>query len=221
MDIDGLGERIAKILVDEGIIADVADLYTLTYDDLIDLEGFGEKKVRSLLAAIEESKERPFWRVLTALGIKSVGSTVAQLLTDYYDNIDQLMAASQEELEDIPGLGPHTAGEIRDFFAEQGNRALIEKLKLAGVNMEAAEQTLASTSLEGLTFVLTGTLPTLTRSEAKEIIESHGGRVTGSVSGKTDYVLAGENPGSKLNKAQQLGVPTLNEAELKRLAQRV
>jgi DNA ligase (NAD+) len=217
MDIEGLGERIVRLLVEEGLIHDVADLYSLTADQLLPLEGFAEKKVENLLAAIDASRSRPLSRVLAALGIRGVGGTVAALLTGHYPSIDALAKASQEELEAIPGLGPHTAGAIVEYFADGRSRALIDKLRGAGVRLEAEEKALASEKLVGLTFVLTGTLPTMTRDEARALIESHGGKVTGSVSGRTGYVVAGEASGSKLDKATQLGIPVIDEEELRSL----
>lgn len=217
MDIDGLGERIAKQLVDEGVVHDLADLYYLKEEDLIDLEGFGEKKTEKLLKSIDESRTRPLPRVLTALGIPSVGGTVAELVLDHLHTLEAVMNASQEELEAIPGLGPHTASQLTTFFGNEHNRRLIEKLREGGVDLTPEEKTLASEKLDGFTFVLTGTLPTMTRQEATELIEQNGGRVTGSVSGKTDYVLAGSDPGSKLAKAQKLGVKVIDEDGLKAL----
>ena len=217
MDIDGLGERVAAQLVNAGLIHDVADLYFLRQEDLVDLDGFGEKRAENLLKAIDESRNRPLTRVLTALGIPSVGSTVAELVLEHLPTLEEVMNASQAELESIPGLGPHTASAITGFFGDERNRRLIEKLREGGVRLEPAEKELASDKLEGLTFGLTGSLPSLTRQEATALIEQHGGRVTSSVSGKTAYVVAGEDPGSKLDRARKLGVPVLDEAGLREL----
>ncbi len=217
MDIDGLGERIVRLLVDQGLIKDVADLYFLQADQLINLEGFAEKKVDNLLAAIDVSRSRSLDRVLAALGIRGVGGTVATLLTDYYPSMAALARTGQEDLEAIEGLGPHTAGAIVEFFGDERNQHLIDKLRDGGVNLEAEAKTTASNKLDGLTFVLTGTLPTMTRDEAKALIESHGGKVTGSVSKKTSYVVAGEAAGSKLDKAHSLDIPVLDEDGLKDL----
>jgi DNA ligase (NAD+) len=219
MDIDGLGERIAAQLVAEGLLTNFADLYFLKKEDLVDLEGFGEKKAENLIAAIDHSRDRPLSRVLTALGIKGVGGTVAELLLAHIPTLDGLMNATREELEAIPGMGPHTAGAVIHFFEAEENRRLIERLREGGVRLEAAETTLASDRLAGLTFVLTGSLPSLTRAEATELIESNGGRVTGSVSGSTDYVVAGENPGSKADKAQARGIAIIDEAELRAMVE--
>lgn len=220
MDIEGLGWRLVRQLVDAGLVHDVADLYTLTMDSLLPLEGFAEKKAQNLLDAIDASRYRPFERVLTALGISGVGSTVAALLIDHFPSIDALMNVSQEQIEAIPGMGPQTAAAIIDFFAEDRNRALVEKLCAAGLRMarERASE-VALQTLEGLTFVLTGTLPTLSRNEAGDIIRAHGGRVMGSVSSKTDYVVVGDSPGSKFQRAQELGIPTLDEDGLLALAE--
>lgn len=217
MDIDGLGERIVRQLVDAGLIHDVADLYYLTAEQLIPLEGFAEKKVENLLSAIETSRTRPLPRLLAALGIKGVGGTVAALLVEHYPSIEALAGATQEEIEAIPGLGPHTAGAVIAYFSDDRSRKLIEKLRRGGVRLEAEQQASASDRFDGLTFVLTGTLPTMSRGEAKALIEAHGGKVTGSTSSKTSYVVAGEKAGSKLDKARQLGIPVLDEDGLKAL----
>ncbi|MEJ2149611.1 MAG: NAD-dependent DNA ligase LigA [Chloroflexota bacterium] len=217
MDIDGLGERIVRQLVEEGLIQDIADLYFLNAEQLMPLEGFAEKKVENLLAAIDASRSRPLPRLLTALGIRGVGGTVAALLVEHYPSLADLAHADQGALEAIHGLGPHIAGAVVEFFAEPRNQALIEKLRLGGVVLEAEKKAAASEALAGLTFVLTGTLPSMTRDEAKALIEANGGRVTGGVSGKTSYVVAGEAAGSKLEKAQQLGVSVLDEDGLREL----
>ncbi len=217
MDIEGLGDRIVRQLVGAGLVRNVADLYFLKMEDLLSLEGFAEKKAQNLLDAIDASRTRPLARLLTALGIRGVGSTVAELLLEHIPSLDGLMNATQEELESIPGLGPHTASAVVEFFSDEWNRRLIERLREGGVRLEMEEKAQASDKLAGMTFVLTGTLPNLTREQATELIEAHGGRVTGSVSSKTNYVLAGENPGSKLDKAVQLGVPIIDEAGLRAL----
>jgi len=217
MDIDGLGEKIVRQLMDEGLVGDVADLYTLTADDLLPLEGFAEKKVDNLLAAIEASKTRSLTRLLTALGIKGVGGTVAALLTDAYPALADLATATLEDLESIEGMGPITAQAIVDYFSDQHNQTVVKKLEKAGVRTQAEARQVASEALAGLTFVITGTLPTMSRDEARALIEANGGKVTGSVSGKTSYLVAGESPGSKLDKAEQLGVPILDEAGLRAL----
>jgi DNA ligase (NAD+) len=217
MDIEGLGERIVRQLVEAGLIEDVADLYYLSGNDLLGLEGFAEKKVENLLAAIDASRARPLPRVLAALGIKGVGETVAALLVSHIPSMDDLAQATQDDLQGIEGLGPQISGAIVEFFADPANRALIDKLRQGGVLMQAEVRQRDSNKLEGLTFVLTGTLPTLSREQASDLIELHGGRAVGSVSKKTSYVLAGEAAGSKLDKAHELGVAVIDEAEFMRM----
>lgn len=220
MDIESFGGQTAVLLTEKGLIHDVADIYYLQKDDLLSLEGFKDKKVDNLLAGIAASKERPPERLLAALGIRFVGSVVAGLLLDALGGIDELAAATQEELESIEGIGPGTAVSVTTWFANEKNRAVLEKLRKAGLQfakLRPAAATAQPTPLAGLTFVITGTLPTLSRDEAKALIEAHGGKVTGSVSKHTDYLLAGENAGSKLAKAQQLSVPILDEDALRQM----
>ena len=218
MDIEGFGIRQAEIFVEFRFLHDVADICYLTADQLLPLDGFAEKKVNNLLAAIEASKGQSPARLLTALGIRGVGSTVAQLLLDQFGSLDALAAASQEELEQVPGIGPILAAGVVDWFALEPNWEIVDKLKAAGVRTETeAAESLAAQSLEGLTFVITGTLPTMSREQAKALVQDHGGKVTGSVSGKTSYLLAGERAGSKLAKAEKLGVPVLDEAALREM----
>jgi DNA ligase (NAD+) len=215
MDIEGFGIRQAELFVELGFLHDVADIYYLKAEQLLPLEGFGEKKVTNLLDAIEASKERPPARLLTALGIRGIGVTVAQILMDQFHSLDALASTSAEKMEQIPGIGPKLAQSVADWFTRRPNRQVIEKLKLAGVRTEAeAVEPVGPQPLAGLTFVITGTLPTMSREQAKAAIEAAGGRVTGSVSGKTDYLLAGERAGSKLAKAEKLGVPVIDEAAL-------
>lgn len=213
MDIEGLGERGVRLLLSKGLIEDEADLFTLTEEELLELEGFAEKKVQNLLASIQAAKDRSLARLIGALGIRGVGNTIASLLVEHYHSIDELAAATVEDLQTIEGLGPHTAGAIVEWFANERNRKLIDKFRKAGVRLEArsVESTKTSNRLEGLTFVLTGTLPHLKRDEATALIEQHGGKVTGSVSKKTAYVVAGADAGSKLAKARALGIPILDE----------
>jgi DNA ligase (NAD+) len=195
----------------------VADVYFLAREQLLGLEGFAEKKADNLLAAIGASRARPLARVVAALGIRGVGETVAALLVSHIPSIEGLAAATQDELQTIEGLGPQISGEIVRYFADPRSGALIDKLKAGGVKMEPEVRQRASDKLAGLTFVLTGTLPTMTRDEAGALIELHGGKVVGSVSKKTSYVVAGESAGSKLDKANELGVPVIDEAGLKQL----
>lgn len=219
MDIVGLGTHIVEQLVNEGLVHDVADLYSLTVHDLLPLEGFAEKKARGLVDAIQRSTEQPLHRVLTGLGIRGVGTAVAQLLVEHYPSLAALAAAPQEALEAVPGVGPHTARNLKQWFHAARNRDLIAKLERAGVRLAAevpaGEGAEALAPFAGKTFVITGTLPSLSRAEATELIQRHGGKVTGSVSSKTDYLLCGEDPGSKLAKAQQLGVPVIDESALR------
>ncbi len=217
MNIEGLGIRVAEQLVAEGLIRDLADIYYLRLEDLLRLEGWKEKRARNLLQAIEESKERPLWRLITGLGIKFVGQVTAQTLAATFRSIERLAQASEEALLAIEGIGPKIAQSVVTWFRQPQNQKVLTKLRQAGVRM--AEETPAPEAqpLAGLTFVITGTLATMSREEAKTFIESLGGRVTNSVSRKTSYLIVGENPGSKLQKARQLGVPTLSEEAFFRL----
>ncbi len=219
MDIVGMGVKIVEQLIRANLVRDVADLYTLKREDLLPLEGFAEKKADNLLAAIEASKTRPLARLINALGIRGVGEVVAAELAKHYPSLDALSAATPEELETIEGIGPNIAGAIVDWFSRPRNREVLRKLKSAGVwPVEQTAPAEARAPLKGLTFVITGTLPTMSRAEAKNFIQTHGGKVTGSVSRKTDYLLAGENPGSKLQKARTLGIPVIDEARLREMA---
>ena len=222
MDIEGFGERLAGAFVEKGVLEDVADFYYLTRDDLVDLEGFADKSADNLLAAIEASKERPLWRLVTGLGIRGVGAVVAQLLTREFASIDELMSAKEDRLEAVAGLGPHTARNIVDFFSQERNRGLVEKLQRAGVRMSRLpeEEAPQEGPLSGLIFVITGTLPTMSRAAATEYIESRGGRVTSSVSRNTSHLLVGDSPGAaKVKKAEELGVPRISEEELLQLSE--
>jgi DNA ligase (NAD+) len=219
MDIVGLGEKQVELFVTKGLIKDVADLYALRAEDFSELEGFGAKRISNLLDAIEQSKQRPLDRLIVGLGIRYIGSVAAQALASHFGDLDKLMAASQAEIEVIEGLGPSVATSIVDFFQHESNHNVVAKLRAAGVNMSGgAPRARHSDQLEGQTFVLTGTLPNLTREQAAELIRSHGGKVTDSVTKKTNYVVAGASAGSKLAKAQTLGIPILDEAALLELA---
>jgi DNA ligase (NAD+) len=213
MNIDGMGEAVVTQLMEQGLVHSVADLYSLTSEKLLTLERIGQKTADSLIAEIEQSKKAPLDRVLFGLGIRFVGERTAQLLADAFGSMDALLAATPEDLERVQEVGPRVAAAVHEFFAEPRNRELIERLRKAGLTF-TAERRKRSAILEGLTFVLTGTLPTLTRDEAKDRIEASGGRVSGSVSKKTSYVVAGEDAGSKLDKAHDLKVPVIGEAEL-------
>jgi len=221
MDIEGLGEQTARLFVDEGLVRDVADLYFLTREQVLGLAGFAEKSTDNLLQAIDASRQRPLSQLLTALGIGYVGSVVAGLLADHFGSMDALMKASQEEIEEIEGIGPQIAQSVVEFFRSRANQRLIAKLGQAGLPMAQERRAEGETlPLRGLTFVITGTLPTMSREKAKAWIEARGGKVTGSVSSRTDYVLAGESPGrGKFTKAQKLGTPIISEEELHRMAQ--
>jgi DNA ligase (NAD+) len=213
MNIEGLGEAVVQQLLDRGLVRSVADLYALTEEQLVGLDRFAEKSAQALLAEIEGSKRAGLARVLMGLGIRFVGERTAELLAAEFGSMDALMAATAEELERVEEVGPRISQAILEFFAQPANRALVESLKRAGVDM-TAEKKVRTDQLAGLTFVLTGTLPTMTRDEAKEKIESAGGKTAGSVSKKTSYVVAGEDAGSKLDKARELNIPVLDEAGL-------
>ena len=197
----------------DALVHSIADVYQLTKEQLLTLERVGEKTADALLTEIEASKKQPLNRVLLGLGIRHVGERTAQALAEEFGSIDALIAATEEELTAVNDIGPKVAATVREFFSNQRNLALIERLRKAGLTF-TAEKKVRGTALAGLTFVLTGTLPTLTREAAKERIEAAGGKVSGSVSKKTSYVVAGEEAGSKLANAEKLGVPVLNEAGL-------
>jgi len=217
MDIEGLGERIVQLLVDRGLLHDLADLYYLKPEALRVLPGFAEKSTENLLAAIEASKRRPLARLISALGIRGVGSTVAEALAQHFSSLDELISASPDMLLAVPGVGPVNQSNISAFFAGQNARRLVEKLRQAGVSMRQASPAPGAGALTGKTFVITGTLPSLSREQAAEMIRSAGGRVSESVSKKTDYLLLGENPGSKHSKALELGIEIISEAQLQKL----
>lgn len=212
MNIDGLGPAIVDSLIDSGLITSVADLYTIKFDDLLRLEKFKEKSANNLLSSIEKSKGNTLDRLVFALGIRNIGSAAAKLLCERFGSLEGIMNAEIEEICAIDGFGEIMAKNVYDFLREPHSVALINRLVSYGVNT-VYKKTRVDQRFEGKTFVLTGTLPTLKRSEAKEIIESFGGKTSGSVSKKTDYVLAGEEAGSKLSKAQELGIPVISEDE--------
>ncbi len=210
MNIDGLGPQVIELLLKEGKIKEITDLYTLTAEDIEPLERMGKKSAENLVNAIEESKSRGLERLLYALGIRQVGEVAAEEIAVKMRTLDAVMNASFEDFAAMNDIGEITASAIVDFFANEKTRELCTKFKELGIKTEAVSEEKAST-LEGLTFVLTGTLPTMTRDEASALIKKNGGKVTGSVSKKTSYVLAGEEAGSKLTKANELGIPVIDE----------
>src|ERR1700722_3520455 len=213
MNIEGLGEALVVQLLEHKLVTSIAQIYSLNEEQLLGLERIGKKSAQSLLAEIANSKKLPLNRVLFSLGIRFVGERTAQLLAEAFGSMDALMEASVEELKAVDEVGPSVAEAIHEFFAENENRQLIEKLRRAGLTF-TAEKKQKSEQLKGLTFVLTGTMAKLTRDDAKARIEAAGGRVSGSVSKKTNYVVAGEEAGTKLDKAQQLKVPVIDEEQL-------
>jgi DNA ligase (NAD+) len=217
MNIDGLGEALVDQLVDKDLVHDVADLYSLTHQQLADLERMGDKSAQNLLDEIENSKQAELARVIFALGIRFVGERTGQLLADHFGSLDRLAKASEEELLEAEEVGPRVAEAIHEFFHEKRNRDVIEKLRNAGLQFKQMKARKAEGKLAGKQFVLTGTLPNYSRDEATRLIEEAGGRVMGSVSKKADYVVVGADPGSKLDKARSLGVQTLDEAGLMKL----
>ena len=218
MDIEGLGDKLVDQLVDAGLVRTPADVYGLTVETLAGLERMADKSAANVVAAIEGSKATTLARFIYALGIRHVGEATARDLSRHFGSLDALIAADREQLQNAPDVGPVLAESIADFFAERHNREVIEALRKAGVRWpETAPQRAAEGKLAGRTIVLTGTMPTLSRDEAKALIEAAGGKAAGSVSKKTDYVVAGEEAGGKLAKAQELGIPILDEAGLKRL----
>ena len=214
MDIDGMGDALVDQLLQRGYVHNIADLYRLTSEQLLELNRMGKKSAAKIIQNIDASRSRPLSRVLNGLGIPFVGERTAQILSDHFGSLDEIGHASAEALQEAEEIGPKVADSIRQFFAEERNRELIERLRDAGLQFTAPKQRKKQGSLTGRTFVLTGTLPTLTREEAKARIETAGGKVVGSVSSKTSYVVAGEEAGSKLDKAQALNVPILDEAGL-------
>ena len=220
MDIEGLGDKLCEAIVDAGHVRDVADVYALDDAKLLKLPRMGEKMASNLLANIEQSKKRPFWRLLYAVGIRFVGAQTAQLLADEFGDVDSLEEADADRLQAVEQVGPVLADSIATYFQQPQNRKVIEKLRKAGVTMRGeprARRAKTSGKLVGKTFVLTGTLPSLSREDASAMIVAAGGKVSGSVSKKTDYVVAGESAGSKLSKAESLGVNVIDEDKLRAL----
>ena len=221
MDIEGFGFRQAQLFVDLGFLRDLADIYYLPWTRIEELEGYGAKRVENLKAAIDASKNRPVARLLTGLGIRYVGVVVAETLMAQHTSMLQIMDAPADELAEIDGIGPKIAAAVSEYFALEPNRALIQKFAHVGVRVEQEPAPDAGRSprpFAGMTFVITGTLPVMSRTEAREFVVARGGKVTGSVSKSTSYLVAGDSPGSKLDKAQEFGIPTLTEEELRLLA---
>ena len=219
MDIEGFGEKLSLRFLEEGLIAEQAGIYDITQADLKKLEGFGEISARNLKGAIDASKSQPYSIVLFALGLPGIGYVTAQALAEHFGTIDALLEADAAAIEEVEGVGPITAGQIAEELAEEPTRDLIERLRERGLRFELdpSERRAQGGPLDGKTFVLTGTLPNLSRDEASARIKRAGGKVTGSVSKKTDYVVAGDSPGSKLAKAEDLGVEVIDEAGLEEL----
>jgi DNA ligase (NAD+) len=217
MDIDGLGENIIGQLLERNLICNIADIYTLKFEDIASLKKNGKKFAQNLIDSISKSKENDLYRLITALGIRHVGIKAAKILARKYENIDNLMKATSEELSAINDIGPIMADSIREFFLQDQTIDLIKKLKQSGVNTKRLEEKNDDNRLEGKTFVLTGGLEKYTRAEATEMIEKLGGKVSSAVSKKTDYVLAGEDAGNKLVKAQNLGISVITETEFEEM----
>ena len=217
MDIDGLGDKIVDQLVAKGLVKDVADLYTLKLDTLIDLERFAEKSAQNLLDEIEASKKASLARLIYALGIRMIGERTGQLLAAHFSSLDELAEATEEQLLEVGEVGPKVAASIAEFFSEPQNQKIIKKLDKYGVKPTAEKRVVKSQKFAGKSFVFTGGLANRSREQAAELIQQHGGKISGSVSKKTDYVVVGTDPGSKYDKAKELGVPILTEAEFEKL----
>ena len=223
LDIEGLGYKTGIALIDLGLVTDPGDVFSLTADDLAQLPGFADKSISNLMSSIEAGKDRPIWRLLTALNIPHVGTHVAQVLASAFVTIDALMDASEQDIDDVEEIGPEIARSVHAWFADEGNRQLIEKLRAAGVRMkdEAPKKRKGKRPLAGKTIVLTGGLESLSRDEAAGAAEAAGARVASSVSKKTDFVVVGENPGTKAARAEELGIETIDEREFaKRLGRK-
>jgi DNA ligase (NAD+) len=217
MDIDGLGEKIVDQLVEKKLVKDVADLYALKLDDLVELERMGEKSAQNIINEIEGSKKAGLQRLIYALGVPFVGERTAELLANRFASVEELAAAKQEELYEVAEVGPKVASGILEFFSEPANRNVIKKLDKLGVRPTVERRAVRSNKFAGKTFVFTGGLANRTREEAGERVQQYGGKVSSSVSKKTDYVVAGTEPGSKYDKAKELGVTILDEAGFEKL----
>jgi DNA ligase (NAD+) len=217
MDINGLGDKIVDQLVDKGMVKDIADLYTLKLDDLAELDRMGEKSAQNLLDQIAASKKHTLARLIYALGIRMVGERTGQLLADHFSSLDELAEAKEDQLFEVTEVGPKVAGAIAEFFSESANQKIIKKLDKAGVRPTAEKRVMKSQKFSGKSFVFTGSLTNRSREEAGQLVMQHGAKVSGSVSKKTDYVVVGADPGSKYDKAKELGVPVLTEPEFEKL----
>ncbi len=217
MDIDGMGSAVVAQLIDAGLVASPADLYRLEADQIAALDRMGSTSAANLISAIEKSKANDLYRLIFACGIRHIGVAASKLLCEAFGDIDSIMSASAEQMSAIDGFGDTMAAAVSEYFSQDDNRCLIEELRALGVNMTAEKRERGEGALSGLTFVITGTLPTLLRTEAAELIERNGGKVASSVSKKTNYLLAGEKAGSKLDKANQLGVTVLTEEQLREM----
>jgi DNA ligase (NAD+) len=217
MDINGLGDKIVDQLVDKGMVKDIADLYTLKLDDVSELERMGEKSAQNLLDQIAASKKHTLARLIYALGIRMVGERTGQLLAEHFSSLDELAAAKEEQLFEVTEVGPKVAAAIAEFFSEPANQKIIKKLDKAGVRPTAEKRVLKSQKFAGKSFVFTGGLANRSREEASQLVMQHGAKVSSSVSKKTNYVVVGTDPGSKYDKAKELGVPVLTEPEFEKL----
>ena len=211
MDMDTIGEKMCEQLVSTGYVKNVADFYTLTRDQLLSLEGVKAKSADNMLSAIEASKHRTFWRLLFGLNIRYVGEKTAQILASAFGNIDKLLAASEEEIVAVPGIGPKIGHSVYEWLRNEKNRALLDRLRQAGVNMQEEPQATKTGPLSGQTFLLTGRLSSMTRPVAEEAITQQGGTIVSGVSKSLNHLIVGEDAGSKLTKAQKAGVPIHDE----------
>src|ERR1700733_2346741 len=217
MDIDGLGDKIVDQLVDKGLVKDVADLYSLKFEDVVELERYADKSAQNLIDEIRASKKQSLARLIYALGIRMIGERTGQLLAAHFSSLDELTAASEEQLLEVGGVGPKVAASIAEFFSEPANQKIIKKLDKYGVKPIAEKRVVKSQKFAGKSFVFTGGLANRSREAAAELVQQHGGKISGSVSKKTDYVVVGTDPGSKYDKAKELEVTILTESELEKL----